>query len=216
VICPQQILVQRLIGTFLDGGGDLRFESEEVALHDLTGDRPRVTYRDAAGGRHEIECQFVAGCDGDHGVSRTNVPAGALRAYSYDYGIGLLTVLADTPASRYPLFAVSERGFAARFARGPNASRNYLQCPLGEDLANWPDDRFWAVRGGRRLAGRTVPAAAGQGAPEPRVQLTAGGRRVRRPDARRDLTAPLVVPMPPERAGVDRPQDTPPPGALGA
>lgn len=159
VMCPQQILVQRLIGTFLDGGGDLRFESGEVALHDLTGDRPRVTYQDAAGGRHEIECQFVAGCDGDHGVSRTSVPAGALRAYSYDYGIGLLTVLADALASRYPLFAVSERGFAARFARGPNASRNYLQCPPSEDLANWPDDRFWDELGrrvGDELAGGRV------------------------------------------------------------
>jgi len=142
-MCPQQILVQRLIGTFLDGGGDLRFESAGVALHDLTGDQPRVTYQDAAGTQHEIVCQFVAGCDGDHGVSRTVVPAGAMRTYTYDYGIGLLTVLADVPASRYPLFAVSEHGFAARFARGPNASRNYLQCLPGDDLANWPDDRFW-------------------------------------------------------------------------
>jgi p-hydroxybenzoate 3-monooxygenase len=143
VSCPQQILVRRLIGTFLDGGGDLRFEAQDVALHDVTGDRPRVTYQDSVGGCHEIQCQFVAGCDGDHGVSRASVPAGALRAYAHDYGMGLLTLLADVPASPYPLFAVSERGFAAQFARGPMASRSYLQCRPDEDVANWPDDRIW-------------------------------------------------------------------------
>jgi p-hydroxybenzoate 3-monooxygenase len=126
LVCPQQILVQRLMGTFLAGGGDLRFETAEVALHDLAGDRPAVTCRDPDGARHEIECRFVAGCDGDHGVSRASVPQGVLHSYAHDYGIGLLTILADAPPPRYPLFAVSDRGFAARFARGPKASRNYL------------------------------------------------------------------------------------------
>jgi p-hydroxybenzoate 3-monooxygenase len=141
--CPQQVLVQRLIETFLVGGGDLRFESADVALHDLTGDRPRVTYRDADGVQHEIRSQYVAGCDGFHGVSRTAVPAEGSSLYTYDHGIGWLTLLSDTPPPRYPLMAVSQHGFAAQFARGPRASRFYLQCPPLDDLANWPDERVW-------------------------------------------------------------------------
>ncbi|WUI02903.1 4-hydroxybenzoate 3-monooxygenase [Spirillospora sp. NBC_00431] len=142
-IIPQQILVARLIGLFSGGGGDLRFDADEVALHDLDGARPKVTYRDPDGTAHEIACDYVAGCDGYHGVSRTAVPAEAATVFSYDHGIGWFTVLADVPPPRHPLLAVSSHGFAAQFPRGPAASRFYLECAPGEALDDWDDERIW-------------------------------------------------------------------------
>jgi p-hydroxybenzoate 3-monooxygenase len=142
-LCPQQVLVQKLTATYLEDGGDLRFEAADVSLHDLTGDRPTVRYRTADGTPRTITCDFVAGCDGDHGVSRTAVPDGALTAYTFDHGIGWLTVLADAPPPAHPLLAVSRDGFAAHFPRGPRASRYYLQCPPDDDPDAWPDARVW-------------------------------------------------------------------------
>ncbi|MGI5460431.1 4-hydroxybenzoate 3-monooxygenase [Streptomyces sp. CA-249302] len=147
-LCPQQVLVQKLTETYLADGGDLRFEALDVSLHDLTGDRPTVRYRTADGTRHALACTFVAGCDGDHGVSRTAVPEGALTAHAFDHGIGWLTVLADAPPPAYPLLAVSAHGFAAHFPRGPHSSRYYLQCPPDDHPDAWQDARVWdALRG---------------------------------------------------------------------
>src|SRR5882757_3145557 len=143
-LCPQQVLVRNLIDVFVEGGGDLRFEASEVSLSGLAGPSPTVNYRDPDGTEHEITCEFVAGCDGDHGVSRASVPEGELTAYPFDHGIAWLTVLADVPpAPSHPLMAVSGQGFAARFPRGPKASRFYLQCPPSDKPADWPDDRIW-------------------------------------------------------------------------
>ena len=113
------------------------------ALHDLDGERPRVTYRDAAGVEHELAGSYVAGCDGFHGVSRRSIPDGVLTTYSFDHGIGWYTVLADAPPPRYPLMGVSSLGFAAHFARGPRASRFYLQYRTGEDPRGWSDELTW-------------------------------------------------------------------------
>ncbi|GIF25347.1 p-hydroxybenzoate 3-monooxygenase [Actinoplanes tereljensis] len=138
VIVPQQLLVRRLLTTFLEGGGDLRFAAKDVALHDLTT-TPRVTY---AGG--ELTASYVAGCDGFHGVSRGSIPAAELTTYSFDHGIGWYTVLAEAPPPRHALMAISEHGFAAQFARGPHSSRFYLEYrPGAEDPREWPDDYTW-------------------------------------------------------------------------
>ncbi|GAA2900996.1 4-hydroxybenzoate 3-monooxygenase [Nonomuraea rubra] len=142
-IVPQQVLVVRLIKTFLEGGGDLRFEAAEVTPHGLDGATPTVTYRDAEGVVHEIECAYVAGCDGFHGVSRASVPEGALTTYTYDHGVGWLTVLADASPPRHALFGIHPAGFAAQFARGPKASRFYLECAPGATLDEWGDERIW-------------------------------------------------------------------------
>ncbi|WP_433795277.1 4-hydroxybenzoate 3-monooxygenase [Actinoplanes sp. CA-252034] len=158
-LVPQQMLVQRLIGTFLGGGGDLRFGALDVTPHDLDGDRPRVTYRDADGGEHELTGEYVAGCDGFHGVSRRSIPDGALTTYSLDHGIGWYTVLADSPPPQYPLMAVSRHGFAAQFARGPRASRFYLQYQPGEDPRQWPDEHTWSQLR-QRLGDEDLPAGA--------------------------------------------------------
>jgi len=143
-VIPQQALVRGLIAALLADGGDLRFEVPDVALRGLGTSRPVVTCTDRDGRAHEIECDFVAGCDGDHGVSAASVPADALTVHTYDYGIWWLTVLADTPAPRHALMTTGERGFAAQFARGPQASRFYLHCPRGDTVADWPHDRIWA------------------------------------------------------------------------
>ena len=142
-LVPQQLLVRRLLATFLAGGGDLRFEALDVAVHDLDGGNPRVTYRQPDGTEHEIECAYVAGCDGFHGVSRRSIPEAALTTYAFDHGFGWYSILADAPAPRYPLMGVSRHGFAAQFGRGPHASRFYLQYRPGDDPRKWPDDVAW-------------------------------------------------------------------------
>ncbi|WP_329457967.1 4-hydroxybenzoate 3-monooxygenase [Streptomyces sp. NBC_01497] len=145
VLVPQQVLVRNLIDTVLDEGVDLRFDAAEVSLHDLDADRPTVRYRDAAGEEHTLTCRYVAGCDGFHGVSRASVPDGALTTSSFDHGgIGWLTVLADTSPYPHPMLSVSDAGYAAQFARGPAASRFYLQCGSEDTPADWPASRIWS------------------------------------------------------------------------
>ena len=80
-IVPQQVVVQRLLATYLENGGDLRFEAQDVAIHDLESDQPRVTYRDPDGTDHELTCSYVAGCDGRYGVSRRSIPEDELTTY---------------------------------------------------------------------------------------------------------------------------------------
>ncbi|GDY49934.1 hypothetical protein SVIO_005570 [Streptomyces violaceusniger] len=101
-LCPQQVLVQRLTAAYLADGGDLRFEVADISLDDLVGDRPTVRYRTADGTLRAITCAFVAGCDGDHGISRAAVPNGVLTTHTFDHGIGWLTVLADAPPRPAP------------------------------------------------------------------------------------------------------------------
>lgn len=143
-VMPQQALVRNLIAAFLADGGDLRFEAAGVTLDGIDTARPVVRYAGADGTVREIECEFIAGCDGDHGVSRSAIPAGALTAYTRDYGISWLTILADAPPPQYASFAVGARGLAAHFARGPGASRFYLEIDRGDTPADWPPERVWA------------------------------------------------------------------------
>ena len=140
---PQQRVVQRLLSIYLENGGDIRFQALDVAIHDLEGDQPRVTYRDTQGTEHELTCSYVAGCDGHHGVSRRSIPEDALTTYTFDHGIGWYTLLADAPAPKYPLLGISSHGFAAQFSRGPKASRFYLQYWLEDDPREWTDEYAW-------------------------------------------------------------------------
>ncbi|MEO3863236.1 4-hydroxybenzoate 3-monooxygenase [Acrocarpospora sp. B8E8] len=142
--CPQQILVRNLIKVFLRDGGDLRFEAEDVSLEGIDTERPLVRYRDAAGSTKALGCDFVAGSDGYHGVSRTAIPADVLTCYTHEFGYAWLTVMAEVPADPLAVLAVHSRGFAAQITRGPNASRLYLQCPLTDTIEQWPDERVWS------------------------------------------------------------------------
>lgn len=141
IFCPQQVLVRNLTDVFLREGGDLRFEAADVALEDL--ERPRVRYRDAAGAEKVVGCDYIAGCDGDRGVSRATIPAGVLTRHAHEYGYAWLSVLAEVPASPSGM-AIHSRGLAGLIPRGAAASRLYLQCPLGDTVEQWPDERVWS------------------------------------------------------------------------
>lgn len=156
VFCPQQVLVRNLIGTFLRNGGDVRFGATDVTIDGIEGERPAVHYRDADGASHRISCQYMAGCDGDRGVSRTAIPTGVLTRYAHEHGFAWLAVLADVPADPPAVMAVHRRGFAAHITRGAGQSRFYLQCPLTDTPDQWPDSRIWSELGAR--FGRPVPA----------------------------------------------------------
>ncbi|WP_268951896.1 FAD-dependent monooxygenase [Saccharopolyspora elongata] len=143
VSAPQQVLIRNLIDVFLSDDGDLRFDAE-VSVENIAGDeRPLVRSRDSAGSTKTISCEFVAGCDGDRGVSRAAIPSESLTRYSHEYGYAWLTILAEVPANHQSMMALHPRGFAGQFARGPHASRFYLQCPLDSSTAQWTDERIW-------------------------------------------------------------------------
>jgi len=148
VFCPQQVLVRNLIEVFLGGGGDLRF-GVDVALEGIDSERPAVRYRNGAGATTVIHADFVAGCDGYRGISRSSIPAGAMTCYSREHGYAWLSFLAEVPADPPAVMAVHSRGFAAQITRGPTTSRFYLQCPLTDTPDQWPDERIWSEMGAR-------------------------------------------------------------------
>lgn len=116
---------------------------EDVQLHGVDGDRPFVTYT-KDGGKERIDCDFIAGCDGSHGVSRAVIPMEQVRTYERIYPFGWLGVLSETPPVHDELiYANHERGFALCSMRNPELSRYYVQCPLETDIEDWPDERFW-------------------------------------------------------------------------
>ena len=119
------------------------YEAHEVSVHDFDGTRPRVRYvKD--GTAHEIECDFIAGCDGFHGVCRASVPRSAITEFEKVYPFGWLGLLADTPPVNEELIYVnSPRGFALCSMRSKTRSRYYLQVPLTDQLEAWTDDAFW-------------------------------------------------------------------------
>jgi p-hydroxybenzoate 3-monooxygenase len=119
------------------------YEADDVAIHDCHGEQPRVTY--TLGGQvHQIECDFVAGCDGYHGVSRASIPPAELRTYERVYPFGWLGVLVEQPPVAGELiYAHHERGFALCSMRSATRSRYYIQVPLTEKVEDWSDQRFW-------------------------------------------------------------------------
>jgi p-hydroxybenzoate 3-monooxygenase len=119
------------------------YEAEEVTPLDFDGAKPRVRYR-KDGTSHEIECDFIAGCDGFHGVSRQSVPASSIETFERVYPFGWLGILSDTPPVSEELIYVNhERGFALCSMRSPTRSRYYLQCSIDEHVEDWSDARFW-------------------------------------------------------------------------
>ena len=124
-------------------GADTVYEAEDVTLHDIDHDQPRVTYR-KDGVVREITCDIIAGCDGYHGVSRASIPASAIQTFERVYPFGWLGVLADVPPCDHELvYANSQRGFALCSMRSPIRSRYYIQCSTDELAGSWSDDRFW-------------------------------------------------------------------------
>ena len=142
-IYGQQEVVKDLIATRLRAGGPILFECEDVSLHDLDCERPtiRFTHR---GERRALECDFVAGCDGFHGVSRESVPAGHLTTFERHYPFGWLGILAEVaPSTDELIYAHHERGFALHSLRSPELSRLYVQVDPSDSIDEWPDERIW-------------------------------------------------------------------------
>jgi len=143
-VYAQHEVIKDLVHARLADGGPLLFEVEDVAIEGFEGDAPRVRFRHG-GEACEIACDYIAGCDGFHGICRPSVPAGALRFYDKIFPFAWLGILAAArPASGELIYVNHDSGFALLSMRSPEISRLYLQCRPGESLAEWPDDRIWA------------------------------------------------------------------------
>jgi len=131
------------------------FEAEHVAIHDVEGDAPLITFT-KDGQAHRLDCEYVAGCDGYHGASRARIPADILKTFERVYPFGWLGILADVPPCDPELiYSNHARGFALASMRSHTRSRYYVQASMDEDLADWPDDRIWdelALRLGDKAA----------------------------------------------------------------
>jgi p-hydroxybenzoate 3-monooxygenase len=139
----QTEVTRDLIAARLAGDGPIVWEAADVAIHGIETDRPRLSYR-AAGEEHTLLCDFIAGCDGFHGVSRPSLPASLGRTYDRSYPFGWLGILADVPPCSHELiYASHPRGFALASMRSPTRSRYYIQCGLDEKIEDWPDERIW-------------------------------------------------------------------------
>lgn len=116
--------------------------AENVMLHDLTTGSPFVSF-EKDGKVEEIQCDYVAGCDGFHGVCRRSIPSSVIKIYDKGYPFGWLGIMSETRPLPEIVYANHERGFALASQRNERLSRYYIQCPLEHDVEEWPDDRFW-------------------------------------------------------------------------
>jgi p-hydroxybenzoate 3-monooxygenase len=143
VVYGQTEITRDLMTARAASGAVTLYEATDVSVHGFDGAHPVVRYT-REGKAHELECAFIAGCDGYHGVCRKSVPAKALATYEREYPFGWLGLLSDTPPVSDELIYVShERGFALCSMRSHTRSRYYLQCSLSEKVEDWPDERFW-------------------------------------------------------------------------
>jgi p-hydroxybenzoate 3-monooxygenase len=142
-VYAQQEVVKDLVEARLGAGGQIIFEVDDLSVNDLDSPLPKIRYR-KDGVAHELVCDFIAGCDGFHGVSRPSVPAGVIAIYERVYPFAWLGILAEAaPTSDELVYTYHQRGFALFSMRSPQVTRLYLQCTPDEDLAEWPDDRVW-------------------------------------------------------------------------
>lgn len=139
----QQEVVKDLIAARIAAGARLHFEVDNVSAHDVSSTTPMLRY--ALGGENvELECDFIAGCDGFHGVSRDSIPADHLTRYEREYPFGWVGILANVaPSSEELIYASHDRGFALHSMRSPTLTRLYVQCDRSDTIEDWPDDRIW-------------------------------------------------------------------------
>jgi p-hydroxybenzoate 3-monooxygenase len=143
MIYGQTELTQDLYAAREAAGGRIEFNVADVAIHDVNGDAPFVTYS-VYGQPRRIDCDFVAGCDGFHGVSRQTIPLSVRREYEKVYPFGWLGILCETPPVHHELiYANSARGFALCSMRNDHLSRYYIQCSLSDKPEDWSDEAFW-------------------------------------------------------------------------
>ncbi len=162
-IYAQAEVVRDLIDARLAAGGTITFEAADVSIHDLDGPQPLIRFRKNSESA-ELYCDFIAGCDGFHGICRPSIPPGVLSVYERTYPFAWLGILAEAaPSSQELVYSYHDRGFALLSMRSQQLSRLYLQCAPDEDVENWPDDRIWrelrtrlACDGWKLIEGRIV------------------------------------------------------------
>ncbi len=144
-VYAQHEVLKDLIALRLRTGGEIHFEAKATGLDGVTSDRPTIRFTTKEGEARELSCEFIAGCDGGHGVSRAAIPEGSVRRdYFRVYPFGWFGILAKAPPSSDELiYAHHERGFALVSTRSPDVQRMYFQCDPNDQVANWPDDRVW-------------------------------------------------------------------------
>ncbi|AFJ87761.1 MULTISPECIES: 4-hydroxybenzoate 3-monooxygenase [Burkholderia] len=143
-VYSQHEVVRDLIAVGDTHGHQMHFDVSDVALHDVESDRPFVTFTHADGRAERIDCDYIAGCDGFHGIARQTVPAEKLNTFERVYPFAWLGILADAAPSLDELvYAHHDNGFALFSMRSPTVTRLYLQCRPNEDLAEWSDARIW-------------------------------------------------------------------------
>ncbi|WP_416189152.1 4-hydroxybenzoate 3-monooxygenase [Neisseria sp. CCUG17229] len=144
VVYGQTEVTRDLMDARAATGGVTVYEADNVALHDIDTTTPYVTYT-KDGEEHRLDCDFIAGCDGFHGVSRQSIPADVLKSYERVYPFGWLGLLSDTPpVSDELIYAKHDNGFVLCSQRSTTRSRYYLQVPLTDKVEEWSDERFWA------------------------------------------------------------------------
>lgn len=144
VLYPQQEVVKDLLAARDLTGDPITFEADDVALHDVDGEHPYVTYTDSSGVSQRVEAPLIAGCDGFHGVSRPTIPADRLTVHTKDYPFAWLGILADVPPStRELIYAHHPNGFAMHSRRSSTVSRLYLQVPPEADAEDYDDQEIW-------------------------------------------------------------------------
>lgn len=143
VVYGQTELTRDLYDAREKAGGNVIHQVDDVKLHDLTSETPSVTYRKDGEARH-IDCNYIIGADGFHGVSRKSIPSDKIREYERIYPFGWLGILSETkPASPELIYARHERGFALCSLRSQVVSRHYIQVPLSDTVDDWTDEAFW-------------------------------------------------------------------------
>ena len=144
MVYAQHEVIKDLVKTRLEAGGDIRFEVKDVSVYDLDSKAPKIRFRSQDDQVNEITCDFIAGCDGTHGVCRPAIPAGVLTTYERVYPFGWFGILCNAPPSSDELiYALHERGFALVSTRSPDIQRMYFQCDPTDKVENWSDARIW-------------------------------------------------------------------------
>src|SRR5262249_56296219 len=133
-IYGQQEVIKDLVAKRLADGGQIFFEVNDVSLNDVNGTKPKIRFRHARR-NEEIECDFIGGCDGFHGISRPSIPSGVLSVYDREYPFGWVGILSQSPPpDRELIYAYHERGFALYTMRSPVLARPYLQCAFPDRI----------------------------------------------------------------------------------
>jgi p-hydroxybenzoate 3-monooxygenase len=144
MVYAQHEVIRDLVKARIDSGGELLFGVKDVSLLDLDSTLPKLRFHDAQGAVREIACDYIAGCDGFHGVARPSIPSRLRKEFVRVYPFGWFGILVEAPAATEELiYAYHERGFALVSTRSPQIQRLYLQCNPNNSVADWPDARIW-------------------------------------------------------------------------